>query len=556
MAKPLQGKRRVEAGQRANPTSKGKTSKTLNKSASSDRSFLGFSSKASLLGAFEVLPKRPAKSSPEAFDGEVHIFGSLLKTDKERQVHESAIFKDHIGHWQQVYLDQRTLEVVFLQTARGPAWIVRPNYSASAPSKSCGVRVSASYALLREKAGALWPSLRDAPSLKTLSISFHGCTDEDIMGALVGFELSSYRFLNFQKKDSSRVKGPKVSLIGVSSGTLRAASAMATSINLSRHLVNLDAAKLHPKSYAEGVASWFKGKAGVKVEVWGPDKVKSEGMNLLAAVGQGAEHRSHMVHVQYRPQKKQRFSAPIAFVGKGVTFDSGGLDIKPPSGMRLMKKDMGGSASVVGLANWVVESESDIACDFYLALAENSVDGNSFRPGDVLTARNGLTVEIHNTDAEGRLVMADVFDVAQTNGTKPLALINLSTLTGAMRVAVGAEIAGMFSTSDSLAERLLEHGMMTGDPCWRLPLWENYRGLLKSNFAEIANASESGFAGAITAALFLQRFIKGDLPWIHFDLYCWTERNGGSFQEPGGNGQGIQMLASFLDRLTSTDFKM
>jgi leucyl aminopeptidase len=246
----------------------------------------------------------------------------------------------------------------------------------------------------------------------------------------------------------------------------------------------------------------------------------------------------------------------VALVGKGVCFDTGGLGIKPDAGMKLMKKDMGGSASIVGIAHWLSESGSDVACDLYLALAENAVDAHSFRPGDVLTARNGLTVEIHNTDAEGRLVMADVMDVATNKqiDSAPVALIDLSTLTGAMRVAVGTEIAGMFANNDGLADLALSSGQKAGDPAWRIPLWDNYKAQLKSSFADLANASDSGFGGAITAALFLQKFLKHQIPWLHFDLYCWSDRANGAIGDSGGNGQGVQMMVRLLERISQGTF--
>jgi leucyl aminopeptidase len=267
-------------------------------------------------------------------------------------------------------------------------------------------------------------------------------------------------------------------------------------------------------------------------------------------------HGSHMVHIKYRPKGKSRLSKPLAFLGKGVTFDTGGLDIKPASGMRLMKKDMGGSASIVGIAHWLSESGSDVACDLYLALAENAVDANAFRPGDVLTARNGLTVEIHNTDAEGRLVMADVMDVATNKpiDSAPAALIDLSTLTGAMRVAVGTDLAGMFANHDGLADLALSSGQKAGDPAWRIPLWDSYKVQLKSSFADLSNASDSGFGGAITAALFLQKFLKHQIPWLHFDLYCWSDRANGAIGDNGGNGQGVQMMVKLLDRISQGTF--
>lgn len=523
--------------------------------ASSDGTHIsGFSRQSTLLNSVDLHPGRKLPSRDSSIDGEVHVFGSGVGAEKDVKKLEDELFDGDLAHWQKLLVGQRNHEVLFIQAMRGPVWIVRPKFrpeSGGAPTESTSA--SSPYALMRDRMGGLWPLLRDAPGVKHLGIFLHECSDEESMACLLGMELGSYRF-------TSTVKGMlpkpsfKCSIFGATDAQRAAAQAMGQAMNLARHLVNVDAAKLNPKSYSEAISNWFKSKKEVSVEVWGPEKLRSEGMNLLAGVGQGSEHGAHMVHIKYRPKGKPRFKAPLAIVGKGVTFDSGGLDIKPASGMRLMKKDMGGSASVCGIAHWLVESESDVPCDLYLAIAENSVDAHSFRPGDVLTARNGLTVEIHNTDAEGRLVMADVFDVAQTRSEKPCALIDLSTLTGAMRVAIGTELAGFFSNHENLATLTLEAGQRTGDPCWRLPLWESYRNYLKSSFADCANASDSGFGGAITAALFLQKFIRDDLPWLHFDLHCWNDRPAGGLSDIGGNGQGIQMIAALLDELSAKTF--
>lgn len=510
-------------------------------------SVFGYTSSASLLPSFDMGGSRQMPSSDSSIDGEVYVFGSNMGDEAKQKAQEQRIFSADTAPWQVRLLDQRGLEILFIQAKRGPVWLVRPKFPVNDRSQS-GSGASSPYAIMRERLGSLWPSLRDSPGLKHLGIFFHGCTNEDVLGALLGLELASYKFTQIVKGVSPQPKF-KVSLFGATNAHLKTAAAMGQSMNLARHLVNLDAAKLNPKTYAQAVVGWFGAKPGVTVDVWGPDRVLKEAMNLLYAVGQSAEEGAHMVHLRYRPTGKSRFKSPIAIVGKGVTFDTGGLDIKPPSGMRNMKKDMGGSAAVVGIANWLSESQSDVPCDLYLALAENGIGSAAFHPGDVIKARNGLTVEIHNTDAEGRLVMADVFDVALTRDEKPSLLIDLATLTGAMRVAVGGEIAGFFANRDSLADLSLAKGFETGDPCWRLPLWDGYKSHLKSNFADLANAGDSAFAGAITAALFLGKFVKGDLPWLHFDLYCWSDRAAGSIQDVGGNGQGVQLVASILDEL-------
>lgn len=518
------------------------------------RGLFGYHGDSTLLDHADLHSGRKSPSHDSSIDGEVHVFGSKVSDQEAAQKLEHQIFGSDVAHWQKALLANRGLEIIFIQAKRGPIWLVRPKLRANSKLRTYeGAASSSSYAVMRDRMGSLWPSLRDAPGVKHLGVFFHGCTDQEGMGALLGLELASYRFAPIAKGISPK-PAFKFSMHGVSEAQRKAALAMGRSMNMARHLVNLDAAKLNPRTYAEAVQKWFQGKHGITIDVWGPERLRKEGMHLHAGVGQGATEQSHMVHIKYRPSGKARFAAPLAIVGKGVTFDTGGLDIKPPSGMRLMKKDMGGSASVVGLANWLSESKSDVGCDLYLALAENAVDGRAFHPGDVITARNGLSVEIHNTDAEGRLVMADVFDVAQTRPEKPCALIDLATLTGAMRVAVGVEIAGFFSNHDGLAELAYRQGMETGDPCWRLPLWDAYKGQLKSSFADLANASDSGFAGAISAALFLQRFVRSDIPWLHFDLYCWTDRAVGGLTDIGGNGQGVQMIAALIDELTAKSF--
>jgi leucyl aminopeptidase len=252
------------------------------------------------------------------------------------------------------------------------------------------------------------------------------------------------------------------------------------------------------------------------------------------------------VHLRYRPAKKSK-RKPLAFVGKGITFDTGGLDIKPSSGMRLMKKDMGGAASVIATALWVAESAYEHPCDFYLALAENAVDAEAFRPSDVFTARNGLRVEIDNTDAEGRLVLADGLDVAvtQKGADEPECVIDVATLTGAIKVGLGAEIAGLFSNDDELANALTRAGHRAGDLNWRMPLYDKYFASLSSPFADFKNSGE-GFGGAITAALFLQKFVRAK-KWAHLDVCAWTDKAQGALQATGGSGQPVQCLIEFLE---------
>ena len=429
----------------------------------------------------------------------------------------------------------------------GPLWLLLPNYSRPGPKAHSGLLEPSPYAAARDITGLMLLGAFPDYQLSELKLRFVEADNAEILGALVGFELGHYRYRNVR---SAKPQPLRLITEGIDDEFLASAGRLGSAVNLARHLVNTPPAELDPRSFAAEATNLFKGSKTSKVEIWEGKRLEQERMGLLAAVGQAAAETARLVHIRYRPQGKARFSRPLAFVGKGVTFDTGGLDMKDSASMRLMKKDMGGAASVFALAYWVEQSGLDIACDFYLALAENAVSERAFHPGDVITSRAGFTVEIDNTDAEGRLVMADAIDVAVKAEAKdaPLALVDLSTLTGAMRVALGTRIAGYFATHDALADCVAQAAQQVGEPTWRLPLFQDYWPALKSSVADFTNSAASRFGGAITAALFLQRFV-GNVPWVHFDLYAWTEGPLGGCAEPGGNGQAVQLLAHALQNL-------
>jgi leucyl aminopeptidase len=289
--------------------------------------------------------------------------------------------------------------------------------------------------------------------------------------------------------------------------------------------------------------------SSVKVTVLSSKQLQSQKMGLLYAVGQGSEHEPKFVEIRYVPKVKSKVKK-VALVGKGITFDTGGLDIKPSSGMRLMKKDMAGAAAVIGSMYYIAHSKLPISVSAYLPLAENSVDAKSMRPSDVYTSRNGLKVEIHNTDAEGRLILADALDYAVTNKIKPDFLIDVATLTGAIKTTLGLEIAGLFSNQDDLAERLLRAAQESGDLAWRIPLYSRYASQFSTPFADLVNAVD-GWAGPITAALFLEKFVRG-VPWAHFDIYGWSDKANGVQAHPGGNGQMVSLINQFVRTLAQS----
>jgi leucyl aminopeptidase len=239
-----------------------------------------------------------------------------------------------------------------------------------------------------------------------------------------------------------------------------------------------------------------------------------------------------------------RSPAKVSLVGKGVCFDTGGLDIKPSSGMLLMKKDMGGAANVLGLASIIMGMKLNVRLRVLIPAVENAISGNAFRPGDILPSRKGPTVEIGNTDAEGRLILADALALADEEA--PELIVDMATLTGAARVALGPEISPFYTNEDRLGDELQAAGALLADPLWRMPLWDGYDRMLDSKVADFSNTGSSSFAGSITAALFLKRFVERTRAWAHFDIYGWcpSER---PHCPVGGEAQGIRAIADVLE---------
>ncbi len=374
-------------------------------------------------------------------------------------------------------------------------------------------------------------------------IDFWISNEEQILGGLVGLELSQYRF---QKENN------EIEFVFYREGkrckkdVLQKAGLMGVSTNIARHLVNMPSTELNPVTYAQALKQLFSSFPHVTVSVWDVKRLEKEKMGFILGVGRAGAVPPRFVHIRYSPPLSK--GQPIALVGKGITFDSGGMDLKPSQFMRWMKKDMGGSATVVGLAYCLVQSQSQQSFDAYLPLAENMVSSHSYRPGDVLIGRSGSRVEIHNTDAEGRLVLADAlfFASSQTKQRKPKLIIDVATLTGAVRVALGTGVGGLFSNDVQLETGLKKSSDFMQDHLWPLPLYKPYFKQLESSVADFTNASSSGLGGGITAALFLQNFV-GDLPWAHLDIFAWADSVSGGYSEIGGSGQAVQALIHFIE---------
>jgi leucyl aminopeptidase len=356
------------------------------------------------------------------------------------------------------------------------------------------------------------------------------CTQE----AMIHWALAQYRFAAYKKYDIQ----PR--LLVVHTDVLNDLLALTQAHFLVRDLVNKPTSDLGPKEMAEVVEQLAKTHKA-QFKQWIGDELLQENFPAIHAVGRASKQAPRLLSLTWGDEKHPR----VTLVGKGVCFDSGGLDIKSASGMRLMKKDMGGAAHVIGLAQWIMTKALPIRLHMLVPAVENAIGPDAFRPGDVLTMRNGLTVEVHNTDAEGRLVLADA--LVKACEERPELLIDFATLTGAARVAVGSEISAIFTNNEQLASDVVDASQKAADPLWRLPLFAAYEESLRSNVADIANSSDYPYAGAIVAGLFLQHFVTSSTPWMHFDIMAWNLSSKPGKPE-GGEAMGLRAVAEYLLR--------
>jgi len=367
-----------------------------------------------------------------------------------------------------------------------------------------------------------------------------------------GALLRSYRFDKYRTTEKDDAKPALKTLAfqldghGAAKKAFDAAQAVAEGVFLTRDLCSEPANILHPPAFAERCRELEA--LGVEVEVLGRKKLEKLGMGALLAVGQGSQHDSQLVVMRWNGGKAKE--APVAFVGKGVTFDTGGISLKPAAGMGDMKWDMGGAGVVTGLMKALAGRKAKVNAVGVIGLVENMPSGTATRPGDVVTSLSGQTIEILNTDAEGRLVLADaLWYTAQE--FKPKAMIDLATLTGAMIVALGTHKAGFFATDDGLAEALSKAGEATGEAVWRMPLGGEYDREIDSDIADVKNIAASRFAGSIIAAVFLQRFVK-DVPWAHLDIagVVWSDKPK-PLSGNGATGYGVRLL----DRMVADTYE-
>jgi leucyl aminopeptidase len=438
---------------------------------------------ASEAAAVLVPADNEERSVPIWFARGVASLGEAPLTDAQRAWAEAAGFNGNDNKHLLIPGDNGTLAGVAFGIGEGRDPMARPGI------------------LLGALAGALPPGLYHVAG---------GIDDAEL--AAVAWGLGAYRFRRYKGgngEGAARLKLPP----GVD---LARVQAIVEGVWLGRDLINMPAGDLGPEELEEAARRLARRHGASVTSVVGDDLV-ARNFPMIHAVGRASQRAPRLIDLVWgRP------SAPsVTLVGKGICFDTGGLDIKPASGMLLMKKDMGGAATALALAHLVMANAIDGRLRVLIPAAENSVAGNAYRPGDVLTSRAGKTVEIGNTDAEGRLVLADALALADEE--RPDTLVSFATLTGAARVALGPELPPLYTDDDAFAGALADAGLRVGDPVWRMPFWRSYESMLDSTVADMNNVSDGSFAGSVTAALFLRRFVTQARRFAHFDIYGWRQ---------------------------------
>lgn len=354
----------------------------------------------------------------------------------------------------------------------------------------------------------------------------------------LGFAYAGYRFERYRKASTIR----PASLDAPANADMDYVQRADRALRQGRHLVNTPASDLGPAQLVEEFRQ-LADRHQAQFSCWRGEELLAAGFPAVHAVGRAASAAPALAQIRWSAQQDAVSLPQIVLLGKGVCFDSGGLDIKPASGMLLMKKDMGGAAAVLALADMLMSARIRARLRVLVPAVENSVSGNAYRPGDVLTTRKGLSVEVGNTDAEGRLVLCDALAAADEEPCD--LIIDFATLTGAARVALGPELPALFGTDAALVGEVTDCGTFEDDPLWPMPLWSGYEDELASKVADLGNVSSSSFAGAIFGALFLKRFVSTNPRWMHVDLYAWNPRERPG-RPVGAELQGVRAFYRFL----------
>ncbi len=358
---------------------------------------------------------------------------------------------------------------------------------------------------------------------------------EDREKLITGWGLGSYQFSKYKKK-----KGKDSARLSLDSDIDQTSVlAIIDSTCIVRDLINEPPNEMMPQHLSKATQELASKFDASFTEIVG-DELIEDNYPLIHAIGRASEHQPRLLKLEWGDPKHPL----LCVAGKGVCFDSGGLDIKSASGMRWMKKDMGGAAHALGLANYIMQTNLPVRLQVAIPAVENAISNNAYRPGDVIVSRSGISVEIDNTDAEGRLVLADA--ISELCDLKPDLLIDYATLTGAARVALGTEVGVFFSELDKTSHGLYSSAKASEDDIWRLPIHQGYKHQLKSNIADLVNCASSGYGGAITAALFLQAFVSDDCDWVHFDVMAYNMRSRPG-RPKGGEAMGLRSVCQYLE---------
>ncbi len=371
-----------------------------------------------------------------------------------------------------------------------------------------------------------------AKSLPSKTFSLQG-NQPHILNAAIAFGLASYRFDRYK----AVTQGQPILAIS-DNQVVTQARQFIEAVSLVRDMINTPASDMMPQHMSATMQEVAERFGAQFSEIVGDDLL-THNYPTIHAVGRASCHAPRLLDMHWGNPEHPK----VTLVGKGVCFDSGGLDIKPSAAMRYMKKDMGGAAHVLGLAHLIMSHNLPINLRVMIPSVENAVSDNAFRPGDVIKTRHGLSVEIDNTDAEGRLVLCDA--LSEANNDEPELIIDFATLTGACRVALGTELPGFFANDQDTANALMSASVKSQDPVWQLPLHQAYKDMLKSDIADMINSVPSPFGGAITAALYLEAFVKKDIPWVHFDVMAWNNRALPG-RPAGGEAMGIRAVFEML----------
>ena len=387
-----------------------------------------------------------------------------------------------------------------------------------------------------EAAPHIW-SLAHLPNLLPAgSYRVESAWKKDMLAqAAIGFALAQYQFTRYRT-----IERKALTLVLPKTVDLAKLEAQVDAIGLVRDLINTPANDMGPADLAAAAKRIAKATGATFKEIVGDDLLK-QNYPAIHAVGRAAAQAPRLIELTHGKKSHPL----VVLVGKGVTFDTGGLDIKPYASMKLMKKDMGGAALVLGLAQLIIQSKLPVRLRVLVPAVENSISADAFRPQDVIASRKGLTIEIGSTDAEGRLILADA--LAEGDSEKPALMVDVATLTGAARTALGPDLPALYSNRDDVAHDLQKIGMSCKDPFWHLPLWQPYAKYVNSAIADVTNTPNFGFAGSITAALFLERFVSPATPWVHLDSYAWNaEAQPG--RPVGGEALGLRTLFAYLEQ--------